>query len=1122
MEVHLALKSNPGSGLSPVFHRSKEENKIVFPKFETQFNFKSLSYPEEDIFTKVALPLLENKFFKDEDSLLITLGPTNSGKSHLLFQNENSLVDQSLRYIFDNIEPLSDNVERIRKYYPDIFDARTPESSGDVSSSSFHYLSVSMFELYNDNIIDLLHPNSKTVRENSTIVTDPIDAKLTPRNLSRCLVNSYRSVHDLVYRSLAKRKTFPTFANSSSSRSHCFIFLNLHKVYADVMETTRFTIADLAGLERSKSAGTSGLSLREASYTNGSLTELGRCFELISMKQFYKTCLRTNKLTRLVLNDYVKLSHPLCILVTLDPFGEEGLILQTLRYIDPIKYQHLQRKSLSKFSSRSKSINKTEQQSLIKEIDHLRQSQKLLKSKVHTLQEFVVENENKIRDELYQENEQTLAKLIMDHKEDINKLTQDFIYQTDKKLQDQSDSFRVKYEELQQVMNDKRLELETATKELEGKKLELEISQSSYSQLTKTLNELKFSNLEIIDHLKQELEESNSNNENLRIENETLTLKISEIESSQKEEIAKVEVEKSTILVKLEAELSSSKKKIADLEIKSDSLKKALFASEVHNEHLNEVQAKFEDNIESLQTELKNKEQALCESRTERDDELQLLKDTLSSRDIKLSALAKEMESTKKDYEQILKEKNELTAGLKLEIEVLEDKLAKTENENLKTQNDLQQLSVSSELTVESLNRALLGKEQVISELEEQKKSALEKFENSLLEKDSEIQLINAELEYMSSMSQKKISSYEKELELTKKENFEKLKESKTSYEDSADKFEKELGSIRSLLEKEVQKSATLKSDLEDTVKMKNEEIARLSEKSQTLSEAAEKLQSALESKSVETLNIKSTSKNAEEELAKLQLLCSDLKSELGEKEKLVEKYNELKSKSLEYGEFVKMLQSENQKKCEELKSKEAELESYVKKVERLREKIASSDVKYLSNNPSPEIHDALSLSGEQPIIKTPRKTLNILDTDPQDDVGLPSIMSSPLKSPSFHIHSDQGGKNNTIALGSTQLKKKKTRKLSKHEHLAHQKQNHERKMMESYDSSKSNKSSKFKFKALSNTNGSDLNRKILSSSGSKIDTKSIKKRKTLSPIKPSKKKVRRNVGGEDSFDLLE
>lgn len=165
MEVHLALKSDPESGPSPVFHSSKEENKIVFPRFQTQFNFKSISYPENDLFKKVALPLLENKFLKDEDSLLITLGPTNSGKSHLLFQNENSLVDQSLRFIFDSIEPLSDNVERIRQYYPDMVDARTLESSGDVSASSFHYLSISMFELYNDNIIDLLHPSTKSVRE---------------------------------------------------------------------------------------------------------------------------------------------------------------------------------------------------------------------------------------------------------------------------------------------------------------------------------------------------------------------------------------------------------------------------------------------------------------------------------------------------------------------------------------------------------------------------------------------------------------------------------------------------------------------------------------------------------------------------------------------------------------------------------------------------------------------------------------------------------------------------------------------------------------------------------------------------------------------------------------------
>lgn len=1122
MEVHLALKSDPESGPSPVFHSSKEENKIVFPRFQTQFNFKSISYPENDLFKKVALPLLENKFLKDEDSLLITLGPTNSGKSHLLFQNENSLVDQSLRFIFDSIEPLSDNVERIRQYYPDMVDARTLESSGDVSASSFHYLSISMFELYNDNIIDLLHPSTKSVRENSTIVTDPIDAKLTPRNISKFLVNSYRSVHDLVFNSLTKRKTFPTSANNRSSRSHCFIFLNLHKIYADVMETTRFTIADLAGLERSKSAGTSGLSLKEASYTNGSLTELGRCFELISMKQFYKTCLRTNKLTRLVLNDYVKLNHPLHILVTLDPFGEEGLILQTLRYIDPIKYQHLQRKSLSKFSNRPKSVNKLEQQSLIKEIDNLRQKQKSLKSKVHTLEELVVENESKIRGELYQENEQVLAQLMMDHKEEINNLTQDLIYQSDRKLQDQADSFRIKYEQLQQLLNDKQIELETTTKELEEKRLELETSQFSHSQLTQTLSDLKVSNLAIIDQLKQKLEDSNSNNENLEIEIETLKLKISDIESSQKEEIAKVEIEKSSSLEKLEAELDSSKKKIADLEIKTESLKETLFANEIHSENLVEIQAKLEKSLESLQTELKNKEQALRVLKTEHDDELQILRDTLSSKDIKLSALDKEIASTKKDHEQVLMEKNAMIAGLKLDNDVLKEKLTQTESEKLEVENDLQQLGISSELNVESLNHALFCKDKAILELEEQKRKALKKVENSLLEKDSEIQRINAELEYMSSMSQKKISSHEKELEVTKEENSEKLEESKTSHEDSVDRFEKDTSSTRSLLQIEVQKSAAMKSDLEGLVKIKNDEIAKLSEKLKTLSETAGKLQGALDSKSVETLSIESFSKNAEEELAKLQLLCSDLKSELAEKEKFVEKYNELRSKNLEYGEYVKKLQTENQKACKELKSKEAELAIYMKKVKGLREKIASLDVKNLNDDLSPEIHDALSLSGEQPIIKTPRKALNILDTDPQDNVGLPSIMSSPLKPPTFSIHSDQVEKNSTVALGSIQQKKKKSRKLNKYEHLAHQKQDHEKKMMESYDSSKLNKSSKFKFKALSNSNGSDLNRKLLSSSGSKIDTKSVKKRKTLSPLKSSKKKVRKSVAGEDSFDLLE
>lgn len=1131
MEVHLVLKTNPENRPSPIFQRSKDDNKIVFPKFQTQFNFKSISYPEEDVFTKVVSPLIKNKFFNGEDSLLITLGPTNSGKSHLLFKNENSVVDQSLKFIFENIEPLSNDVGKIRRYYPEIFDARIPDSTGDVSCDSFHYLSVSMFELYNDNILDLLHPNPKTLRENSTIVTDPIDAKLTPRNISKSLVNSYESLHNLIYNGLTRRKTCPTFANNVSSRSHCFIFLNLHKVYANVLETTRFTIVDLAGLERSKSAGTTGLALREASYTNASLTELGRCFELISMKQFYKTCLRTNKLTRLVLNDYVKLSHPICIMVTLDPFGEEGLILQTLRYIDPIKYQHLQRKSLSKFPSRSKSISKTDQSGLIKEIENLRQSQKLLKTKVHSLEEFIVENENQIRSQLYEENEQNLAKVMMDHKEEVSKLTQSFICQADKKLQDQSDSFRAKYDELHQLMELKQSELNFASKEFEDKQLELENLQSDYKQLKETLNTLKTSNLKVVDELKQKLEESNSSNDNLKVELETLHLKMTDFEASRREETEKTENERSVANEKLQIELEQSKNKIADLENVLESLRETAFSSEIQNENLAEARANLEKNVDSLKIELDRKDAKLESLCTEHERELRKLSEVLSLKEVEISSYGTKLKSLRLELEQQQKENTEMIEALRLNVNSLEEKVNKAETEKVKAIDQMKQLKTSSELESNFLKQQLEEKEQNISTLETAKKSLLQRFEISISEKDKEIEQAKNELkkareEYGNKISSLKEKLESKKLELQKvEENSKKLEGSENFYETSIAKLNKELDSLKLLFNQEVEKSTSLKSEFEASTMTKNESIGRLTVETKFLSETVKSLQNELKLKTSENHSISLSTKNAEEELAKLQLLCSDLKSELAEKEKFVEKYTELKLKNSEYSGFVKKLQYENENTRKELRDKTTELEKCVRKVARLTEKVTSLEAKQVGetgSKSSPELHNAISLSGEQPIDKTPRKALNLLDTDPLDDLGLPSIMSSPLKPPSFQIHSDQVEKDNTISLGATQhKKKKKNRKLSKQEQLLHQKQIHERKMMDSYESSKSNKSNKFKFKALSSANGSELNRKALPN-GSNPDSKAIKKRKSLSPLKPSKKKVRRSVTGEDSLDLLE
>lgn len=1136
MEAHLVLKENPEDRPNPVFLRSKDENKIVFPKFQTQFDFKSISYPNDDIFSTVTLPLIRDKFFKGEDSLLLTLGPTNSGKSHLFFKSDNSIIIQSLKYIFDNIEPLSSDVAQIRKYYPNILDARIPDKSCDVSHSGSLHLSVSVFELYNDNIIDLLNQTLKTTpKMNSTIVTDPTDSKLTPRNLTKCLVNSYDSTHNVIFNALSKRKTSPTFTNNESSRSHCFIFLNLHKIYGNVIETTRLTFVDLAGLERSKSAKTSGLSLREASCTNGSLTELGRCLELISMNQLYRTCLRTNKLTRLVLNDYVRFNHPVHIIVTLDPFGEEGLILQTLRYIDPIRYQHLQRRSLLHSRPRSRNINENEQKGLINEIDKLRHNQRLLKNKISNLEESIIENESNLKNQLYKENEKNISEMMMNHKEEINLLTQKFRNQTDSKLQDQLDSFKLKLDEAQNIINNKNSEIDLITTELNDKKEELNSIKMKYSEISTVLNNLKLTNIKEVNDLNTKLEEVNKANEYLKKEIEVVTVKITELNSNHKEELKSLEINNNKIINELKESLSKSSESYDFLKSELNTSNNELHEKIIQNNILLDDKNALNSKLSSLKADLESKNKTISEMKEENEHKIKELVDSLSLKESELFTISSQIDILKseissqtllhrKDNEQ----KDAHISELKSQCLKLQQSLTSSNQENQTLKSKLEENNDISKTTVEFLEKMVESKDAEISRIETQKAVEIEKYKISMAQKNSEIENLKSELEnfklslngkieYIKQESEKKSKNLLKIIE--EKEN--KLKQTNIDFSKFEKLSQQKAKEVELLLNDEIEKNKILKSDFEKLVVSKDEIITKLSKNIDMLNETIQTLESNLGRKDEELEIIQISKKSIDEELAKLQLECSDLKSELSEKEKIYERYVSLKTKNSEFSVYVKQLQSEKEGLSKELRDKDIKLSKYSEQIEKLSNKIASLEeqkIIELKRQSSADIDNAILSSGEGNIDKIPRESFNILDTDPLDDIGLPTIMSSPVKTSTFQIHSDINDKDNTITFGSKQPKKKKKgKKANKFEHSLNQKKLHEESMIKSNNISQNNK---LKFNALVNKKTSDLNKR--QSLPLKSNEKILRKRRTLSPVKTTKKKLRKSIGGDDSLENLE
>lgn len=1130
MDVHLVLKKDPLSEISPNFLRS-DQNKIVFSKFQTQFNFKTVSYPEENVFERVANPLIERKFFEDKDTLLLTLGPTNSGKSHLLFQNENSIVNESLKTIFNRSTQFSGDFETIKRHYPEVIDYRSPNENSDISSDSFNYFSISMFELYNDSVIDLLNTDSKSEKAIYDIITDSVDYKLTPKNISKCLVNSYESAHTLIYAGYNKRKTCPTFANNYSSRSHCFIFLNIHKVYADVLKTTRFTIVDLAGLERSKSSRTSGRSLREAGHTNGSLTELGRCLELISMNQFHRTCLRTNKLTRLVLNDFVKNSNPVSILVTLDPFGELGLILQTLRYIDPIKHQVLQRRSLLASKNKSNMLLNVPDPALTTEIDKLRNSQKALKTKIQTLEGCIIDTEDRIRKELYNENEKKTTNLTIEHKEEIQRLKEKHVAQTDQKLQDQANSFNQLLLSLKAELNSKSEKLELAESNLAQIEKDFQLLTTEHSSLNSSLNNAESSFFAKYSALEKKFEEVNVQNESLKVEIQALQLTVADSETSHGEAILSLKETHQKAVHKIEIELGESDEKIHQLEAEIALKSEELCRKNVQVNELQKLYEKSQKSIcdleeglknelltrkavedeltltkEKLQGEINNKMTELSQVNSRYDENLEIMKTHITSMETELKEREIALSSLKKDYPD--------------KFNALTEELNEVSSEKLQLQEELNQLRIRLDTEINALNGVIVLKDSELNLLHNSHRDIFDENQKII----TNLKTKNENLQEIHDIDLKKIGVLEDTINKKQKELI-NAESNLTSLEQSANTITNELKAKLDKTENALIKEIKRAEELTKQIQYSNESgLKSLTTESEvnTLKLVENELKMSLSLKEKKLKDLLESNSKANDKLTKLQEVCDSLRIEVSQNQKLTEKYISLKSKSTAITTKIVSVEEENKKLGSILKSKEQELLEASEKIKKMASRLETFEKHQLKSDLSADPFSVVlrqSSTSSPTAIKASGKIVSVLDTDPLDDIGLPSMMSSPLKPPSFKIHSDSVEKDNTVTL-PVSLKKKKTsaKKISKKDHLEKQKELHEKKMMESIDTPKVDRK---KFKPLTNSRMSDLNKQNSLSESPKLNTK-LKRRKSSSPLKPGKKKIRRSLEPNNSLEFLD
>jgi hypothetical protein len=156
---------------------------------------------------------------------------------------------------------------------------------------------ISMYEVYNDRIFDLLSPPVKSVATKEyrrrPLLFKPTEAspdRKVVAGLRKVVCGSLQQALMVLEAGLHERRVAGTGSNSVSSRSHGFFCVEVKKraktsrrhVMEGAWGGSTLTVVDLAGSERARDAKTAGATLAEAGKINESLMYLGQCLQMQS------------------------------------------------------------------------------------------------------------------------------------------------------------------------------------------------------------------------------------------------------------------------------------------------------------------------------------------------------------------------------------------------------------------------------------------------------------------------------------------------------------------------------------------------------------------------------------------------------------------------------------------------------------------------------------------------------------------------------------------------------------------------------------------------------------------------------------------------------------------------
>ncbi|XP_057959984.1 kinesin-like protein KIN-12B [Malania oleifera] len=226
-----------------------------------------------DIFQLVGAPLVEH-CLAGFNSSVFAYGQTGSGKTYTMWGPTNALVEENASSDQKGLTP------RVIEW---LFARISEEQIKHADKQLKYQCRCSFFEIYNEQITDLLDPNQRNLQ-----IREDVKSGVYVENLTEECVCTMRDLSQLLMKGLSNRRTGATSINAESSRSHSVftcIVESRCKSMADGIssfKTSRINLVDLAGSERQKLTGAAGECLKEAGNINRSLSQLGNLINILA------------------------------------------------------------------------------------------------------------------------------------------------------------------------------------------------------------------------------------------------------------------------------------------------------------------------------------------------------------------------------------------------------------------------------------------------------------------------------------------------------------------------------------------------------------------------------------------------------------------------------------------------------------------------------------------------------------------------------------------------------------------------------------------------------------------------------------------------------------------------